>query len=54
LTNGEELLDPTGDWREGDPDPGDPADVTNPGDSDDDVQIGVEGSTWGAIKAEGF
>jgi hypothetical protein len=31
-TNGEELLDPAGTWRQGDPDPGNPADVTNPGD----------------------
>ena len=30
-TNGEELQDPEGLWRDGDPDPGDRADVTNPG-----------------------
>ncbi len=31
-TNGEELLDAEGTWQEGQPDPGNPADVTNPGD----------------------
>lgn len=30
-SNGEELLDPLGDWSQGDSQPGDPADVTNPG-----------------------
>jgi len=53
MTNGEELLDPDGDWSQGDADPGDPDDVTNPGDPDDDVQIGVESSTWGRVKVEG-
>jgi hypothetical protein len=33
--NGVELLDPDGTWAEGDPDPGDPADVTNPDDPED-------------------
>jgi len=32
-TNGEELLDPDGHWEIGNPDPGNPNDVTNPGDS---------------------
>jgi hypothetical protein len=30
-TNGQELLDPQGAWRAGDPNPGNPAEVTNPG-----------------------
>ncbi len=30
-TNGEELLDPNGTWREGQPNPGNSANVTNPG-----------------------
>jgi hypothetical protein len=30
FTNGDELLDPAGTWREGDPDPGDLSWVTNP------------------------
>ncbi|MCX7022204.1 MAG: hypothetical protein NTW26_08050 [bacterium] len=51
--NGAELLDTDGVWEEGDPDPGDPADVTNPGVSEDDGQIGIEGSTWGRVKADG-
>jgi hypothetical protein len=33
--NGVELLDPDGTWSEGDPDPGDPADLTNPDDPED-------------------
>jgi hypothetical protein len=52
-TNGLELLDPEGEWSQGDPDPGDPDDVTNPGDPEDDVQIGIEDSTWGRIKSDG-
>ena len=35
VSNGEELGDPEGQWVEGDPAPGDPARVTNPGDPDD-------------------
>jgi hypothetical protein len=31
FANGYELLDPTGTWQAGEPDPGDPADVTLPG-----------------------
>ncbi len=51
--NGYELLDPNGDWTEGDEDPGDPADVDNPGDSsDDDDDWGVESVSWGQIKAD--
>ena len=34
-SNGTELLDPDGAWSEGDPDPGDPDDVTNPDDPGD-------------------
>lgn len=34
FTNGTELLDATGVWQEGDPDPGNSEDVTNPGDPD--------------------
>ena len=33
-TNGEELLDPNGTWAPGQPDPGNPLDVTNPGAAD--------------------
>ena len=32
-TNGTELLDPDGNWQRGDSDPGNPDDVTNPGDA---------------------
>ncbi len=35
FTNGEELQDPEGNWKQGDPDPGDPNLVTHPGDPDD-------------------
>ncbi len=35
VSNGEELGDPEGQWVVGDPAPGDPARVTNPGDPDD-------------------
>lgn len=31
FTNGQELLDPNGEWRQGNPNPGNPADVGNPG-----------------------
>jgi hypothetical protein len=48
-SNGAELLDPDGEWEQGEPDPGDPADVTNPGNPGDD-QSGVESTTWGRIK----
>jgi len=33
FTNGEELLDPDGNWNMGNPDPGNPNNVTNPGDA---------------------
>jgi hypothetical protein len=33
-TNGEELLDPAGAWKRGDPNPGDPGIVTRPGSAD--------------------
>ncbi len=36
VSNGEELLDLSGDWGEGDDDPGDESEVTSPGDADDD------------------
>ena len=35
FTNGEELLDPNGEWSAGDPNPGDPSNVTAPGDPND-------------------
>ncbi len=35
LTNGEELQDPDGVWMSGNPDPGDPGKVSNPGDPED-------------------
>jgi len=50
--NGAELLDTDGGWEEGDADPGDPADVTNPGVPDDDGDIGLEEGTWGWFKAK--
>ena len=47
FTNGDELLDPEGDWSQGDEDPGDRGDVTNPGDDDshppEDVEPPEEG-----------
>ncbi|MCX7022205.1 MAG: hypothetical protein NTW26_08055 [bacterium] len=42
-----------GGWSQGDPDPGNPSNVTNPGASGDD-RVGVDSSSWGRIKAEGF
>ncbi len=39
LTNGAELQDPTGAWRPGDPQPGDPALVTNPGFAESDQTV---------------
>ena len=52
-TNGEELGDPEGTWIEGDPNPGDPADVTHPGDPESkppDQPTAVEASSWGKVK----
>jgi hypothetical protein len=51
-SNGTELLDPDGNWSVGDPDPGDPANVTNPddpGDFPDDT--GVDPASFGETKA---
>ena len=48
FANGIELQDAAGTWVLGDPDPGIPALVTNPG---DDTSAAVDGSTWGAVKA---
>ncbi len=39
FTNGEELQDPNGTWKQGDPDPGDPNAVTHPGDPNDHPPI---------------
>jgi hypothetical protein len=51
-SNGTELLDPGGDWSEGDPDPGDPANVTNPDDPDDfPDDTGVAPASFGETKA---
>jgi hypothetical protein len=53
FTNGEELQDPEGAWRLGDPQPGDPDAVTHPGDPDShppDLATSVESTSWGAIK----
>jgi hypothetical protein len=51
-SNGTELLDPDGNWSEGDPDPGDPADVTNPDDPDDfPTDTGVDPASFGETKA---
>jgi hypothetical protein len=48
-TNGQELRDPNGTWSEGNPDPGDPADVTNPDDPND--WNAIFNSSFGEIKA---
>ena len=47
FANGVELQDPAGTWQQGDPDPGDPAAVSNPGSSQ---SMAVAATTWGAIK----
>ncbi len=39
FTNGEELQDPNGTWKQGDADPGDPTAVTHPGDPNDHPPI---------------
>ncbi|MGE5480783.1 MAG: hypothetical protein ACM3U1_10205 [Chloroflexota bacterium] len=41
VTNGEELLDPNGVWKTGDPNPGEPANVYNPGDGSSFPNTGV-------------
>ena len=48
-TNGHELRDPNGTWNVGDPDPGDPNDVTNPDDPSDWNAIFT--SSFGEVKA---
>ncbi|UCE26528.1 MAG: hypothetical protein JSW52_09265 [Candidatus Coatesbacteria bacterium] len=51
-SNGVELLDPDGTWSVGDPDPGDPADVTNPDDPDDfPDDTGVDPASFGKTKS---
>ena len=56
FTNGEELGDPDGLWQEGDPSPGEPADLGNPANPDivpnlpEPESTAVEESGWGAIK----
>ena len=54
FTNGEELGDPDGVWQEGDPAPGDPADLGNPADASIVPNLpeptAVEESSWGSIK----
>jgi hypothetical protein len=52
-TNGEELGDPEGTWTAGDANPGDPADVTHPGDPESkppEDPSAVEASSWGKVK----
>jgi hypothetical protein len=49
-TNGEELLDPDGEWTMGEPDPGNPDDATNPNDSDENPSP-AESFSFGEIKA---
>jgi len=52
-TNGRELGDPEGTWQVGDPDPGDPAAVTEPwnADSKPAPPTAVKSSSWAWIKA---
>ncbi len=47
FTNGQELQDPDGAWRRGDPQPGDPAAVSNPGNADDTPPAEGEGEGEG-------
>lgn len=52
-TNGEELGDPSGSWKRGDPAPGDPASVTKPQDPNSyppSVPTAVTRSTWAQVK----
>jgi hypothetical protein len=59
FTNGEELGDPEGLWQEGDPSPGDLADLGDPGNPDivpnlpEPEPTAVDESSWGAIKRLG-
>lgn len=53
-TNGEELLDPAGTWKTGDPQPGDPERVSLPFDPNSLPQsrpAAVENATWAEVKA---
>lgn len=52
-TNGEELQDPAGTWVKGQPQPGDPALVSNPGDPDSIPVVGfsISGNVSGAVSA---
>jgi hypothetical protein len=47
FTNGLELQDPNGQWQEGQPNPGNPGLVSNPGDP---LSTAVSAATWGQIK----
>jgi hypothetical protein len=56
VPNGVELGDPDGTWQEGDPDPGDPATITDPSEVTSFIEqpepeaTAVEASTWALIK----
>ena len=53
FTNGEELQDPEGAWRLGNPKPGDPDAVTHPGDPDSHPPAratAVEAASWSTVK----
>lgn len=54
-TNGQELQDPDGAWRPGDPAPGDPAKVTKPWDPTSKPEpppvTAVAATTWARVKA---
>lgn len=53
-TNGEELGDPEGTWEKGEPDPGNPETVTNPGDPtsrpQDTTPTAVRSTMWAHLK----
>ena len=49
VTNGTELLDPSGNWQVGDPNPGSPVYMSNPSITEDD-HVSIEEITWGIIK----
>lgn len=48
--NGIELLDPDGNWSEGDADPGDPADATNPDDPNSPGGAVIDPASFGEAK----
>jgi len=53
-TNGEELQDPDGTWVKGQPQPGDPALVSNPGDSDSILSVegfSISGTVTGKVSS---